>query len=79
LEGIDFQDADLTAADFRQAVLTNCSLREANVTGARFEDADLRGADLGALRLMDASRFKGAVISKQQAAVLLSSLGLKVA
>ncbi len=79
LDGIDFQGADLTEVDFRDAVLTDCNLREANVTSARFEGADLRGADLGALRLLDASKFKGAIISKQQAAVLLSSLGLKVA
>ena len=53
-------------------------MREANVTGARFEAADLRGADLGALRIADASKFKGAIISKQQAAALLAGLGLKV-
>jgi uncharacterized protein YjbI with pentapeptide repeats len=78
LEGIDFQDAELIGADFREAVLVGCSLRDANVADARFEGADLRGADLGNLRLADASRFKGAIISKQQAAALLSGLGLRV-
>jgi fluoroquinolone resistance protein len=78
LDHIDFQGADLTATDFREAVLTGCNLRDANVTNARFEGADLRGADLGNLRLIDASRFKGAIISKQQAATLLSGLGLRV-
>jgi uncharacterized protein YjbI with pentapeptide repeats len=78
LDHLDFQDADLTGTDFREAVLIGCNLRDANVTGARFEGADLRGADLGNLRLADASGFKGAVISKQQAAALLSGLGLKV-
>lgn len=78
LDTIDFQGADLTEADFRNATFVGCNLRDANVTHARFEGADLRGADLGNLRLADASRFKGAVISKQQAAVLLSGLGLKV-
>jgi fluoroquinolone resistance protein len=78
LDGVDFQGADLRDADFRDAVLTGCSLREANVANARFEGADLRGADLGSLQLADASRFKGAIISKKQAGELLSGLGLKV-
>ena len=78
LDGVDFQGADLCDADFRDAVLTECSLREANVAKARFEGADLRGADLGSLQLADASRFKGAIISKKQAGKLLSGLGLKV-
>ena len=78
LDGIDFQGADLRETDFRDAVLTGCSLREANVTNVRFEGADLRGADLGSLQLADASRFKGAIISKKQAGELLSGLGLKV-
>ena len=78
LEGIDFSGADLVGCDFREAVLLECSLRDANIADARFEDADLRGADLGALRLADAGRFRGAVISKRQAADLLSGLGLKV-
>ena len=64
--------------DFREAVLLECSLRDANIADARFEGADLRSADLGALRLADAGRFRGAVISKRQAADLLSGLGLKV-
>jgi uncharacterized protein YjbI with pentapeptide repeats len=78
LDGVDFQSADLRDADFRDAVLTGCSLREANVTKARFEGADLHGTDLGSLQLADASRFKGAIISKKQARELLSGLGLKV-
>jgi uncharacterized protein YjbI with pentapeptide repeats len=78
LDGVDFQGADLRDADFRDAALTGCSLREANVTKARFEGADLRDADLGSLQLVDASRFKGAIISKMQAGELLSGLGLKV-
>jgi uncharacterized protein YjbI with pentapeptide repeats len=75
---IDFHGADLSEADFRDAVLMNCNLREAGITGARFDGADLRGADLGELRLLDAPKFKGAIISMQQAALLLSGLGLKV-
>ena len=49
-----------------------------NLADARFEAADLRGADLGELRLSDAGRFRGAFISKAQAAQLLIGLGLKV-
>ena len=48
------------------------------VTDREAEGADLRSSDLGSLKLADASRFKGAIISKQQAASLLSGLGLKV-
>jgi uncharacterized protein YjbI with pentapeptide repeats len=79
LEGLNFQGADLAAVDFRDAVLIDCNLCEANVTQARFEGADLRGAQLGALRLTDAARFKGAIISKHQAADLLCGFGLTVA
>lgn len=73
LDGLDFQGADLTEVDFREAVLVRCNLRNANVTDARFE-----GADLGNMRLADATRFKGVIISKQQAAALLDGLGLRI-
>ena len=78
LTGVDFTGADLAACDFREAVFDLCSLREANVTGARFDGADLRGADLGGLRLADASKFKGALVSRRQAADLVAQLGLQV-
>lgn len=78
LMGVDFSDADLRQCDFREAVFTNCSLRDANLADCRFQGADLRGADLGGIKLTDASRFKGAAISRQQAGVLLGQLGLKV-
>ena len=76
---VDFSLADLAGCDFRDAVFDGSSLREANLTGARFEGADLRGADLGGLRLTDAARFKGATVSRRQAADLLAQLGLLVA
>jgi fluoroquinolone resistance protein len=78
LVGVDFSMADLSACDFREAVFEGCSLREAITTGARFEGADLRGADLGGLTLSDAGRFKGATVSRAQAAELLAQLGLQV-
>ena len=56
----------------------DCSLRDAVLTDARFEGADLRGTDIGGVRLEDARRFKGATISRAQAAELLSELGLNV-
>ena len=44
----------------------------------RIDGADLREASLHGLRLVDAKLFKGATISKSQAAMLLSGLGLTV-
>jgi uncharacterized protein YjbI with pentapeptide repeats len=78
LKQLDFHQADLRQCDFRDAVFEQCSLRDANLVDARFEGADLRGADLGGVRLMDARRFKGAVISRAQASALLAELGLVV-
>lgn len=78
LKKVDFSDADLKYCDFRDAVLEDCSLRDAHLADCRFERADLRGADLGGVALTDARRFKGAVISKRQAADLLGQLGLRV-
>lgn len=78
LNRIDFSQADLRKCDFRQTTFAQCSLREANMEGARFDGADLRGADLGGLRLFDAGMFRGATISREQAAQLLSELGLNV-
>ncbi len=78
LKRLDFGEADLRSCDFRETVFEDCSLRDANVSNCRFENADLRGADLGGVKLGDSKRFKGAVISKRQAADLLSQLGLRV-
>lgn len=78
LKKIDFSQADLRKCDFRHTTFSECSLREAILDGARFEGADLRGADIGGLRLIDAARFRGAVISREQAGDLLSELGLNV-
>jgi len=78
LVGVDFSGADLGGCDFRDAVFERCSLRDAHVTGARFEGADLRGADLGGLKMADAGKFKGAVVSRRQAADLVAQLGLLV-
>lgn len=79
LRTLDFSGADLGGVDFREAEFEACSLRDANLKGARFQGADLRGADLGGMRLFDAGLFRGATISKSQAAMLLQDLGLTVA
>lgn len=42
------------------------------------DGADLRGADLGGLWLVDASLFRSATISREQAGQLLSELGLNL-
>ncbi|GGL50219.1 pentapeptide repeat-containing protein [Wenxinia marina] len=78
LSGLDLSEADLRRCDFREAVLNDCSLRDANIADCRFQGADLRGADLGGLRLTEADRFRGAIISKRQAGDLLGQLGLHV-
>ena len=75
---VDFSQADLRKCDFRMTTFEACSLRDALLNSARFEGADLRGADLGGVKLEDASQFRGATISRDQAAQLLSELGLKV-
>jgi uncharacterized protein YjbI with pentapeptide repeats len=78
LDGVSFEGADLSETDFREAVLTDCSLKDANLTRARFEGADLRGAELGPIAAGDLLRFKGAIVSRAQAAIIVGGLGLKV-
>jgi uncharacterized protein YjbI with pentapeptide repeats len=78
LKQVDFSQSDLRGCDFRDSIFEDCSLRDADLANCRFENADLRGADLGGVQLSDALRFKGAVISKSQAASLLGQLGLRV-
>ncbi|MDJ1465423.1 pentapeptide repeat-containing protein (plasmid) [Nitratireductor sp. GZWM139] len=78
LKRVDFGEADLRMCDFRGATFEGCSLRGANLADCRFELADLRDTDLGEIKLTDARRFRGAMISRQQAAELLEQLGLLV-
>jgi uncharacterized protein YjbI with pentapeptide repeats len=78
LQQLDFSDADVAGVDFREAIFDGGSLRNAHLKGARFDGADLRDADLSGVRLVDAGLFKGATISHQQAAVLITELGLRV-
>jgi uncharacterized protein YjbI with pentapeptide repeats len=78
VKGVDFTEADLKACDFRDTVFEDCSLRDSHLPECRFEGADLRNADIGGIKLTDARLFRGALISKRQAADLLGQLGLKV-
>lgn len=79
LHNLDFAEADLSHCDFRKAVfIEGGSLSLARVNDARFDQADLREASLDGLRLVDAKLFKGAIISRAQASMLLSGLGLTV-
>ena len=74
LRKIDFSQADLRQCDFRATIFEECSLRDANMTGSRFDGADLWGVDLSGLRLIDASLFRGATVSREQAGQLRSEL-----
>lgn len=78
LDRIDLSNADLYRCDFREADFLESSLRDAMMNGCSFQGADLRGCDLGGLRLDDAKRFKGAIISSEQGAMLVAQLGLQV-
>ncbi|TBU90578.1 pentapeptide repeat-containing protein [Phytopseudomonas dryadis] len=79
LHNLDFAEADLSHCDFRKAVFVEGgSLSLARVNDARFDQADLREASLDGLRLVDAKLFKGAIISRAQASMLLAGLGLTV-
>lgn len=79
LYNLDFAEADLSYCDFRKAVFVEGgSLSLARVNNARFDQADLREASLDGLRLVDAKLFHGAIISRAQASMLLSGLGLTV-
>ena len=73
-----FLSADINSANFSHANLIGADFSNSVLTASCFDGADLRGADLGGVQLSDARRFKGAVISKSQAASLLGQLGLRV-
>ena len=78
IQGVDFSEADLAHCDFRDVIFEECSMRNAYMKFARFEGADLRQVDLGGLKLIDATMFRGAVISASQATMLLAELGIDV-
>lgn len=72
------------AARGEPAELIDCDLRGADLarldlSGWRFAGADLRGAALSIHEAADLARFKGARVSLEQAAEMLTALGLEVA
>ena len=76
---LNLADADLGGCDFRDAQFEGGSLRDANLKNAQFEGADLRTVDLSGLTITSvAQQFKGAVLSMEQAAALISGLGVRV-
>ena len=76
---LNLADADLGGCDFRDAVFEGGSLRDANLKNAQFEGADLRSVDLSGLTITNvAQQFKGATLSMEQAAALISGLGVRV-
>jgi fluoroquinolone resistance protein len=88
LTGANFEDCSTLGLSFVEtlligAYLRGLSFRKATLLELDFSDADLAGADfrlvdLSGVRLVDAGLFKGATISHQQAAVLVTELGLRV-
>jgi uncharacterized protein YjbI with pentapeptide repeats len=69
-------DATLAREDVQQ--LLGATQQPLRFEDCDFEGADLRLADLSGVRLVDAGLFRGATISDQQAAVLVTELGLRV-
>jgi uncharacterized protein YjbI with pentapeptide repeats len=79
LERLNLSDADLAGCDFRDAIFNGGSLRNANLKNALFERADLRLVDLSGLSIATlAQSLKGSVVSMDQAASLIGSLGVQV-
>ena len=78
---VQFTNCDLSNVSFAHGKMADVDFTGCKMLGANLTDisvADLRTCDLGGLQMSDARRFKGAIISKGQAADLLGQLGLKV-
>ncbi|GAA0926599.1 MULTISPECIES: pentapeptide repeat-containing protein [Streptomyces violaceusniger group] len=88
LPGADLRRASLRSVRMREADLTGARLEDANVTetdlsgaqlhSANFIRCDLRGSDLSSLDPLTAELGR-ATVSLEQAAVLVTALGLNVA
>ena len=69
----------MSGCDFRDAIFEGGSLRDAHLKNARFDGADLRATDLGGLRISALAQFfKFVFLSTDQAAALVSGLGIRV-
>ncbi|MFC7588813.1 pentapeptide repeat-containing protein [Nonomuraea antimicrobica] len=78
VEGVRFDDADLSGCDFTEATLSDCRLRGTRLLGAKFAKADLRGADLGEPDDAKLRAFAGAIINQAQANAILAARGITV-
>ncbi|MFZ2990957.1 pentapeptide repeat-containing protein, partial [Ideonella sp.] len=79
LKHLNFSDADLGGCDFRDAVFEGGSLRHANLKNAQFAGADLRFVDISGMTLTTLAQFcQGSTVSADQAAALVSGLGVQV-
>jgi uncharacterized protein YjbI with pentapeptide repeats len=71
------READLTGANCADAVFADVDLSGAMLHAVKLSRADLRGSDLAALDPVNAE-LAAAIVSPEQAAVLVTSLGLRV-
>lgn len=79
LEHLNLTGADLDGCDFTEAVFEGGTLSGANLKNARFQGADLRLVELGPLDIATAAlHLKGSFMSPEQAAALVSGLGIQV-
>lgn len=77
MEGVRLREADLTGARCQGAVLRECDLTSAWLTGAVLTECDLRGSELAGIEPESVS-LRGAIITVEQAVVIVEALGLEV-
>jgi fluoroquinolone resistance protein len=71
-------DAKLPSVSFRKLTLNRLDFSRADLRKADFRDAVLDNCSLREANVSDARAFRGAVISREQAGLLLAELGLTV-
>ena len=77
-ERCNLTDADFYGADLSGTVFRDCDFGRADVSNAKLTGADIRGCRLDGLRGTPAA-MEGLVISADQAALLITLFGVKVA
>ena len=75
--GVRLREADFTGAQFIGGVLTECDLTAAWLTGAVLTECDLRGSELAGIEPESVS-LRGAIVTVEQAVVLVEAMGLDV-
>ena len=78
IEGVRFDEADLSGCDFTEATFSDCRLRGAKLLKTVFTRSDLRGADLGEIDDARLHAFAGATINRAQADAILAARGINV-